>query len=333
MTEQRDVAEIDLMDAVRDVAGARKTLLGAAIAAVLISLLIAVFGHKSYTAEAELGPSQSNSQSNSNPLGELSSAASLLGVTVGQTDDDFVKYKEILRSQRLAAALYQNESLRPILFGAAWDADDRQWHAPLGAGTIVKGLLHLIAGKPFWTAPTEFDVQNYLDDKLDILTDKVTGYIKVSIAANEPNDATQMLGAIIVTADDIVRQSVKNRTSARISYLTRTLKTTTLQDERGTIIDLLASQEKVLMLSSADKTYAVDIIDPPTADPLHPSPSLISVLLIVLFIAVFAVALWSIVRGMFFVRRGRGYGPSLDDAVEAWVRRRTQRLLAAKRSA
>ena len=331
MTGQDDVTEIDLMDAVRDVTGARKTILVALIIAALLGYLVSIFGHKSYIAEAELGPAQSNSRSGSSPLGALSGAASLLGVSVGQQDDDFVKYTELLRSQRLATALYNDETLRPLLFGSVWDADNHQWRMPVGVGTVVKGVFHLVAGKPFWTAPTEFDVQNYLNGKLNILTDKVTGYIKVSLAEDKPDKATHMLSAIIITADDIVRQSVKNQASARIAYLTRTLQTTTLQDERSTIINLLASQEKVLMLSSADKTYAVDVIDPPTADPLHPSPGLISVVVVAILIAVIVIVLWAVGRGMFFVRRSSGYNASLDAAIAAWWRSK-QRLLAARRA-
>jgi hypothetical protein len=334
VTEEGDTVEIDLMDAVRDVTGAKKTLLGAVILAILLAFLIAIFGHKSYTAQAELGPAQSSAQSGPNsPLNEISGAASLLGVTVNQPDDDFVKYKELLSSQRLADALYQNQSLRPIIFGAQWDAGRGEWQMPLGIGTAVRGVFNVAAGKPFWSPPGAFGVQNYLANKLNILTDKVTGYFKVSIAEDTPENATQLLRAIILTADDIVRQSVKNQAAARIAYLTKTLKTTTLQDERDTMINLLASQEKVLMLSSADKTYAVDIIDPPAADPQHPSPRLIAVLGIAIVLAVFIVILWSVVRGMFFVRGRRGYDPSLDAAVAAWLRRRKQKLLAARRAA
>lgn len=327
---QQDAIEIDLMDAVRDVIGARKTILAAIVVAILVAILAANFWHKSYVATAELVPTGNGGDSGA-ASSELSGAASLLGVNLGQTtDSDFIEYKDLLSSNRLATALYQDDAIKAALF-SAWDADKHEWVAPSGLGAGLHWVLHGVTGKPAWAPPGPFDVEKYLRRNLGILTDKVTGFFKLSIEENSPEKATFVLQSVIATADGLMRQSVKNRAIARIAYLNKALRFATQEDQRKTMIDLLSSQQKVLMLASADPTYAVKIIDPPAADPLPASPKFSTLLLAGVFLAIFGVAIWSVLRGFIFVRGGgSGLEPSLDNALAGSARRAYRRFLGKK---
>lgn len=333
MAQQDAEFEIDLMDAVRDVTGARKTLLAAVVIAVAVAILAANFWPKSYMATAELVPTDSGGAS-SPGVSELSGAATLLGVNLGPTgDSDFTEYKDLLNSNRLAAALYQDETLRPILFSGAWNPDRHQWIAPSGLGAAVKWIAHGLTGKPGRPVPGPFDVTKYLRANLTILSDKVTGFYKLSIEENTPEKAEHLLRAIVLTADDLMRQSVKNRAMARIAYLNKGLQSTTEEDQRKTMINLLSEQEKVLMLASADPTYAVRVIDPPAADPVPASPKFSKLLLGGIFLALGGVIVWAVIRGFFFVRRRASrLEPGLDNAI-ADSARRAYRKLAGKKDA
>src|SRR6185437_7152502 len=113
--------------------------------------------------------------------------------------------------------------------------------------------------------PGPVALQSALEKHLSILTDKVTNYTTLSVDEASPADAVFVLQAVINTADGLIRQGVKNRTAGRIVYLQNALKQTSLQDQREAIISVLSTQEKTRMMSSADKSYAVDAIDPPWA--------------------------------------------------------------------
>ncbi len=328
------ITEIDLMDLAYDIWRAKYTIAGFIAFAVVLALLNLMFAKKTYTAQAVLGPAESSAQSGlSSSLGQFAGAANLLGVNLGPTGDtDFVKFKTLLTSERLASALFQSDSLKPVFFGPAWVPGTRTWKRPTDIVFQAKDLLKGILGLPRWKVPGPYSLQDDLKIHLGILTDKVTGYITVSISGESPAEATDVLRAIIMTADGLIRQAVKDRTAGRIAYLHNLLQQTSLQDQREAIITVLSAQEKTMMMTSADRTYAIDMIDPPSTNPLPTSPKPTVMVTMLALVAALGVALWAVLRGHFYVRAGGGpsepaaRNPSLDAVMRAWLGTRWTRL-------
>jgi hypothetical protein len=124
--------------------------------------------------------------------------------------------------------------------------------------------------------------------------------------------------------------ATKERSRSRIKYLSGALSSLTLQDQRTAIIDALSSQEQKLMMASADPTVAVEVIDPPRADPYPSSPKPRATLTQYIIFSLFFGMLASVVFGLRWRLRARRAvlegnvltGPStLDAAVGARLRR------------
>jgi len=326
--------EIDLMDIVRDIWNAKYTLAMSLVFAIVLAVLIVIFFAKQYTSTTVLGPAESSTQQGIGAsLGQFAGAASLLGVNLGSSGDtDFVKFTTLLTSERLARALLQDKSLRTIFFPRIWVPKTQTWKKPTGVVFQIVSFLKDILGLPRWQPPVPYSLQQALALYLSITTDKVTGYVTVSFDADSPEDAANTLGKIIKAADELIRQDVKNIAAGRIVYLNNVLQKTTLQDQRDAIITILSAQEKTMMMTSADKTYAIDVIDPPTNSPKATSPRPGSLLVICGFLAIVLASLWAAARGHFVVRSTRALSgsvtrdPSLDVAVRKWLEARWRRL-------
>ncbi len=327
-------SEIDLMDIVRDLWQARYTLAGSLVLAIFLALLSLMFEQKSYTSEAVLGPAENSAEQGlGSSLGQLSGAASLLGVNLGQgSDSDFMKFKQLLSSERLAKTLFQDDSLKAVFFGPTWIPATRTWKKPTSIVFAIKDFVKGVLGLPRWQVPEPYTLEQVLKLQLDVQTDKVTGYVKVSIDEDSPASAAFTLNKIIKVADNLVRQDVKDRTAGRIAYLTNVLERAQLQDQREAIITVLSSQEKTLMMTLADKTYAIDVIDPPTNSSIPTSPMARVTLLTNVIVAIVLVSLGATLRGHFFVRYKRAISEaaaretSFDAAVRKWLETRWTKL-------
>ncbi len=321
--------EIDPLDLVRDIWSAKWTLFGAIVAAILLSILSLKFADKSYTSSAVLGPAESTAQQRmGSSLGQLAGAASLLGVNIGGSNDtDFVKFKIMLGTERLAAAVLADKSVYGTLFGPSWDAKHNRWVRPSGISFEIKDALKGLLGLPQWAPVAPSELKTYLADHLGIFTDKMTGYVTLSISGTNPHDAAYLLTKIIRSADELIRQDVKNRSQGRIAYLQQALTRTMPQDQREAIITVLSAQEKTLMMTSADRSYSIDVIDPPTESHIPSSPQARPTMQFYILMLLVIVMIAAVVRGHFFVRRQDGYSddeaydPSFDAAARRFIAR------------
>ena len=317
-----NVVQIDLRDWALDIAGAKRTLLCFAVLGFIAAITMLLITPRSYTATAVVGPAQTGATGGlSSALGSLS-AATGLGISGAPESPDFVKFAQLLTSERLATSLYGDKRLRADLFPGLWDPKKQNWTVPTGLLFETKMSIRALLGRPNWHPPSPFDFKNAIAGSLNIIQDKVTGYMTLNMQGSSPNEAEYALGEIIATSDSLIRQSIKNRSAGRIVYLNSELLKTTQQDQRDAILTILSSEEKTMMMTAADQAYSVDSIDPPAADTQPTSPKVIPTILGYSLFAAFFVMLWAVARGQ--LRRTR-YGLTanilgLDGAIWSWVR-------------
>jgi uncharacterized protein involved in exopolysaccharide biosynthesis len=321
--DDRATVEIDLRELVHDIKGARYTILVALILAVVVASICLAVIRPTYSAKAVLGPAErSNSSGLSSALNQLSGASSLLGVNLGSANSgDFVKFTQILQSERLARLLFQDTSLRPIFFGHVWSTRTHSWVEPSGMFFRIKQTLKRLVGMQPWTLPNPFVLQSTLAHRLDTMPDPVTGYLTLNFEAASPAGAQYALAKIIKGADSLVRQDLRSRSAGRISYLQHQLKAITIQDQRQAIIALLSTEERNMMMVSADRIYSADELDPPSASSVPSSPNVGFLVGTLMFLFFLAVSFWACVRGTFSVRKSPigVKNPDLDSAIWAWV--------------
>lgn len=281
--------EIDLIEVARDVWGAKYFTAFLAVLGILFAILSLTFARPIYTATVTIGPSEDSGTHAGGGLGQYAAAAGALGITLGDADGSyFNKYKELLDSNLLSENLFRRDDLRTLLFGPGWNAKTKTFKRPVGLVFAIKEFIKGILGLHRWSQPGPFELRELLKRQMVITTDKVTGFVQISMQSDTPRQAVYLLHAVIAEADSQLRESAKRRATGRIEYLTRTLDHTAVQDQREATIDILSAQQKNLMMASVDKTFAMEIIDPPAAPTIPTSPKPRATLVMDLLVTVLA---------------------------------------------
>lgn len=294
------LSQIDLFDLLRDVWGGRKLILLFLATAFFVSAIIVASSSPVYTSTMLVGPPERDGEQGlGSALGRAAGAASLFGVGLGSLNSTtFGKYSSVLESYELASRVLENDRVKGILFGPSWLPTERAWVRPTGLIFESKDWLKGVLGMARWTVPSAFTVHDKLKRMMVITPDKLKGYLSISMNANSPEDAQFLLNVVYKQADELLRRAAKERSKGRIQYLSQELKEVRLQDQRDAIINVLSSQEQKMMMASADTTVAIEIIDPPLADPTPTAPKPRAILLTYSIFALFFGALFAIIYGV-----------------------------------
>lgn len=299
--------QIDVIDLVRDIWNGRYLILVFLVAAFAWSIISIGLAQPDYTASTLVGPPERESdQGLSGALGQAAGAASLFGIGLGGLNSTvFTKYSSVLESYQLAAAVMKHDEVKPILFGPSWVPKTRSWTRPTGLVFEIKDFLKGILGMPQWAPPTAYTVHDKLSSLMVLTPDKMKGYLTISVRGNTPAEALLLLKVIYQEADELLRQATKQRSEGRIKYLNAELRRETLQDQRQAIINLLSDQDQKLMMASADPNVAIEVLDPPRADPVPSSPKPRQVLLANAMFAVMCAVLITLIYGLRYRRDRR----------------------------
>ena len=320
--------EIDLIELVRDVWGGKFFIVMLAVLGLLFAIFSLSGAKPVYTARMVAGPAESagGGGGRAGGLGQLGAAASAFGINIGGGDNSyFGRYREVLDSESLSEALFRRDDLKPVFFGPGWDPQTRLFARPEGltfnAKEFVKGML----GLRTWSSPGPFELRESLKIKMTVTLDQLTNLLRLSVRGESPEQAEFLLRTVTREADELLRRTAKERAAGRIAYLNEALRGTTVQDQREAMINILSSQQHNLMMASVDRTFAIEIIDPPAASPVPTSP----VPRVTLFMGVFLPGAFGVFVAIIYgfrarVRqRSRGQAPkTIDKAIGDFIRRR-----------
>jgi len=318
------LSEIDLMDFLHDVWGAKRSIATLLVLSVFLSLFSVWAAKPTYTAKMLVGPSEQSGDQGGigGAPGQLGGAASMLGINGGGgLNSAFRKYEAVLDSYDLAAAILRHDELKTMIFGPSWNPSTRTWSRPTGFTFEVKDFLKGLLGLQRWAPPTPFTMQMKIKTMMKVTTNKLTSYLTISLDADTAEQAQKLLTVITKGADDLLCRSQKGYSQNRIDYLNFELQRATQQDQRAAMIQILSVQEQRLMMASADKTVAIDIIDAPYAPPLPSAPQPRVVLVTYAFYAAVLGILIALVHGARQRRRKVHPARTTDQAAYAWVRR------------
>ena len=122
---------------------------------------------------------------------------------------------------------------------------------------------------------------------------------RISFKSPYPVFAGTFLDLLYREADNIIREETRVRTSLQIGYIERQLGRVSVIEYRKVLTDLLASQEKSMMMLNVELPYVASVIEPPFVSelPTHPKPitALLVSLVLGIFLGVFlalALAAW-----------------------------------------
>lgn len=262
-------------------------LLAIVITALVLLFLFYSYKTPTYTAEALIGPpTPSPTAAMYSSMGQSLGGgltSKLLGGD-GGGGTFFNMYRQLLVSSRLVDELARKDMFLERVFNAQWDAANKRWASPgplHGVSSFVKRLLN----RPVSDHPGVVELQNYLMAHLSIKASKSPGasgvgalttadnaYIIVSFTANNPAQAASMLQVILDRADEIIRQEQLQDVNARIAYIENWLPRITQAEQKTALIQILANQEQIKMMTVADKRFSYVLISTPYASTVPTTP-------------------------------------------------------------
>ncbi|OUU38925.1 MAG: hypothetical protein CBC16_08180 [Verrucomicrobia bacterium TMED56] len=249
-----DEDDIDLLELIRTLLQAWKTIVGITILCTGLAVAYALYSPEVFKAETLLAPAQEEKSGASSALGQFGGLAAMAGISI-PSDSNVEQVVATLNSRKFLRTYIEQNKLTPVLFDEIWDADAQAWLVP--------------------SAEDEPTVQKAIQSFkgcLSVDEDKKSGLITLSISWKEPEVAAQWANDLVKQLNVQLREQAIADSKKRVGYLEQELSKTTLQDMRAVLYNLLESEKQKAMLANVNEDFALEVIDPAVAPEVREKP-------------------------------------------------------------
>lgn len=104
----------------------------------------------------------------------------------------------------------------------------------------------------------------WLNKNVKVRGKGATSFRRITLRHHDPVVAVSLLHDLYRETDMMIRRDTELKTSRRLTYLKEQLPKTFHPDHKDALIALLKEQEQTAMMVSIDKSFAAEIIDPPS---------------------------------------------------------------------
>jgi uncharacterized protein involved in exopolysaccharide biosynthesis len=251
---QSDEDEIDLLELIRTLLKAWKTIVGIIILCTGLAVAYALYSPEVFKAETLLAPAQEEKSSASSALGQFGGLAAMAGISI-PSDSNVEQVVATLNSRRFLRTYIKQNNLTPVLFDEIWDPINKAWKVP-----------------SVEDEPTEQKAIESFKACLFVDEDKKSGLITLSISWKDPEVAAQWANDLVKQLNDQLREQAIADSKKRVGYLEQELAKTTLQDMRAVLYNLLESEKQKAMLANVNEDFALEVIDPAVAPETRDKP-------------------------------------------------------------
>lgn len=176
---------------------------------------------------------------------------------------DFSRYLQLLRSVPVAERLMGTPGVPQRLFADRWDAARGEWRAPTGVWAGLRAATMGLAGRRSWAVPDAVALAGELGRRVTIDSVGTGPMRRVTFRDPDRAFALALLGMVADAADARLRDEAGRRARAQIDHVRRALAVgNTAGDHKRALVDLLAEEERVLMVLEVDLPFAADTIEP-----------------------------------------------------------------------
>jgi uncharacterized protein involved in exopolysaccharide biosynthesis len=194
-----------------------------------------------------------------NIAGQLGGLAALAGVKV-PGGGDRSEAVAVLKSQELAAGFIAKQQLLPELYPRKWDAAAKTWKGKEPRLPLA--------------------IKKFSQSMRDVVEDKATGLVLVSIRASSPQRAAQLANDLVSVANDKLRLRAIDEATKSLQFLDSEMQKTTNVQLQHTIAEMMQTQLNTAMLANVRSDYALQTLDPAMApdrsDQVWPRPVLLA---------------------------------------------------------
>ena len=245
--------EIDLLELIRTLLQAWKTILGITIICSGLAIAYAVYAPEVFKADALLAPAQDEKSGASSMLSQFGGLAAMAGISI-PSDSNVDRVLATLETREFLTKFIRRNDLLPVIFKDRWVEVSKSFKLD------DKG-----------EEPSIDDGYTILLDCIESEQDK-SGLIKLSISWEDPDIAAQWANDLVKQLNEQLRQKAIADSKKRVGYLEQELAKTTLQDMRAVLYNLLESEKQKAMLANVNEDFALEVIDPAVAPETHEKP-------------------------------------------------------------
>ena len=249
-----DDDEIDLLELIRTLLQAWKTIVGITIVCTCLAVAYALHAQEVFKAETLLAPAQEEKSGASSALSQFGGLAAMAGISI-PSDSNVEQVVATLNSRKFLRTYINQNKLIPVLFDEIWDADNQTWMVPSAEDE-----------------PSEQKAIDSFKDSLSVDEDKKSGLITLSISWKDPLVAAQWANDLVRQLNEQLREQAIADSKKRVGYLEQELVKTTLQDMRAVLYNLLESEKQKAMLANVNEDFALEVIDPAFAPETREKP-------------------------------------------------------------
>jgi uncharacterized protein involved in exopolysaccharide biosynthesis len=249
-----DEDEIDLLELIRTLLQAWKTIVSITIICTGLAVAYALYAPEVFKAETLLAPAQEEKSGASSTLSQFGGLAAMAGISI-PSDSNVEQVVATLNSRKFLRTFIKQNKLIPVLFDEIWDADNQAWMVP-----------------SVEDEPTEQKAIESFKACLSVDEDKKSGLITLSISWKNPEVAAQWANDLIKQLNEQLREQAIADSRKRVGYLEQELAKTSLQDMRAVLYNLLESEKQKAMLANVNEDFALEVIDPAVAPETREKP-------------------------------------------------------------
>ena len=250
-----DEDEIDLIELIRTLLQAWKTIVGITIVCVGLAVAYALNAPEVFKAETLLAPASEEKSSASSALSQFGGLAAMAGISI-PSDSNVEQVVATLQSRKFLRQYIDRKKLLPLLFEEVWDAESQSW------------LVQTQEDEP--TAQKGVEIFNSI---LSVNEDKKSGFINLSISWKDPAVAAEWANDLVKQLNEQLREKAISDSQKRVGYLEQELAKNTLQDMRAVLYNLLESEKQKAMLANVNEDFALEVIDPAVAPETREKPN------------------------------------------------------------
>ena len=246
--------EIDIIEVIRALLAAWKTILGVTFICMCLAVAFALFAQEIYRADVLLASAQEEQHGSSSAIGQFGGIAAMAGISF-PSGSNVEQVIATLKSRKFLHFFIEKKKLNIVLFEDIWDEEKQSW--------IVDSIED---------QPTEQDAVQLFKKILFVNKDQETGLITLSIYWKDPELAACWANDLVKQLNEQLRDQAVRNSKKRIGYLEQELAKTTLQDMRAVLYNLLESEKQKAMLANVNEDFALEVIDPAFAPEILDQP-------------------------------------------------------------